>query len=189
MTPTTIGRSGALPSALVAVVLALATGAQAGTVVPVPAGTLQATSVAAAHGQRPELWTAIPPVPSTLLAAAVPAPAVVVVAAASRSAVRVPLDPHVIADQLATGRGWSATQLGCLDTLWSRESGWDVHARNARSGAYGIPQALPGSRMAVVGTTWRDDATVQIRWGLSYIAGRYGSPCGALVAADRQGWY
>lgn len=79
----------------------------------------------------------------------------------------------------------SSGQFGCLDALWMRESGWNMHASNP-SGAYGIPQALPGSKM---GPGWQSSAIVQIRWGLSYIASRYGTPCGALAHSDSHGWY
>ena len=69
--------------------------------------------------------------------------------------------------------------VSCLDPLWAHESGWSVSAYNAGSGAFGIPQALPGSRMASAGPDWQADAATQIRWGLEYIKGTYGSPCGA----------
>lgn len=88
---------------------------------------------------------------------------------------------------LATKRGWGGVQFTCLDRLWGdRESGWDRHADNPDSDAYGIPQALPGSKM---GPGWQDNAMVQISWGLSYIAGRYGTPCGALSHSYARGWY
>ena len=74
--------------------------------------------------------------------------------------------------------GWSSGQFGCLNDLWSRESGWDATAENP-SGAYGIPQALPGSKMASAGADWATDPATQIRWGLGYIREIYGSPCGA----------
>ncbi|MET3567066.1 MULTISPECIES: lytic transglycosylase domain-containing protein [Microbacteriaceae] len=87
--------------------------------------------------------------------------------------------------QMMQARGWGDDQWGCLDTLWSHESGWRVNASNP-SGAYGIPQALPGSKM---GPGWETDASVQINWGLGYIAGRYGTPCGAWGVWQSQGWY
>ena len=85
--------------------------------------------------------------------------------------------------------GWGAGQFSCLDLLWTRESGWNVYARNPRSGAYGIPQALPGRKMASAGPYWRSDPATQIRWGLTYIKGRYGSPCGAWAHERARGWY
>jgi hypothetical protein len=91
-------------------------------------------------------------------------------------------------------RDWLQAQLSrtswrCIDVLFDRESRWRVHAGNRFSGAYGIPQALPGSKMAWAGDDWRDNATTQVRWGLHYIRGRYGNPCIALDHAYRWGWY
>ena len=84
--------------------------------------------------------------------------------------------------------GWSSSEFGCLVSLWNTESGWDVHASNP-SGAYGIPQALPGWKMASAGPDWQTDAATQIRWGLGYIKGTYGSPCGAWAHEQADGWY
>ena len=89
------------------------------------------------------------------------------------------------AASLVTARGWNASQFTCLVELWNRESGWSVTAANP-SGAYGIPQALPGSKM---GAGWQSSYKVQINWGLSYIAGSYGSPCGAWASSQSRGWY
>jgi hypothetical protein len=85
--------------------------------------------------------------------------------------------------------GWSSSQFSCLDSLWNQESGWNVYATNTTSGAYGIPQALPGSKMASAGADWQTDAATQIRWGLSYIKSLYGSPCGAWGHEEADGWY
>ena len=93
-----------------------------------------------------------------------------------------------IARQLLAARGWSG-QFGCLDLLWNRESGWNMHAMNPSSGAYGIPQALPGGKMASAGSDWRTNPATQIRWGLSYIASTYGTPCGAWAHSQSHGWY
>lgn len=76
--------------------------------------------------------------------------------------------------------GWSGSQFSCLVTLWNIESGWRWNAYNAASGAYGIPQSLPGSKMASAGGDWTTSSATQIEWGLGYIRDRYGSPCGAL---------
>jgi hypothetical protein len=84
---------------------------------------------------------------------------------------------------------WGREQWGCLDALWRRESGWNELARNPSSGAYGIPQALPGDKMAVEGADWRTNPFTQIRWGQSYIKQRYGTPCGAWSHSQRYGWY
>jgi hypothetical protein len=98
-------------------------------------------------------------------------------------------DPRVIAQALLAEYGWSGDQFGCLDSLWTRESNWRVTAENPSSGAYGIPQSLPGSKMATVASDWRINPVTQIRWGLGYIADRYGSPCGAWGHSQGHGWY
>lgn len=85
--------------------------------------------------------------------------------------------------------GWGADQWPCLDALWQRESGWNAAAANRSSGAYGIPQALPGSKMASAGADWKTNPATQIAWGLGYISGRYGSPCGAWNHSQSRGWY
>ncbi len=85
--------------------------------------------------------------------------------------------------------GWSSGQFGCLNELWASESGWNVYAANPSSGAYGIPQALPGSKMASAGPDWQTSAATQIRWGLGYIRSVYGSPCGAWGHETSYGWY
>ena len=84
---------------------------------------------------------------------------------------------------------WGVSQFKCLSTLWGRESGWNIHSYNASSGAYGIPQALPGYKMATAGSDWRTNPETQIKWGLGYIKGRYGSPCAALSHSYGYGWY
>jgi hypothetical protein len=85
--------------------------------------------------------------------------------------------------------GQGEDQYSCLVKLWNRESHWNVSASNAGSGAYGIPQALPGSKMASEGPDWETNPETQIRWGLKYIQARFGAPCGALAHSDRFGWY
>ena len=85
--------------------------------------------------------------------------------------------------------GWDSDQYSCVVTLWERESNWRVNAHNSSSGAYGIPQALPGAKMASEGEDWLTNPETQIRWGLKYIAGRYGSACGALAHSNKFGWY
>lgn len=98
-------------------------------------------------------------------------------------------NPRVVAKALLPRYGWGATQFSCLDRLWIRESKWSTHATNPSSGAYGIPQALPGSKMASAGPDWRTSAYTQIRWGLGYIRARYGSPCAAWGHSEGHGWY
>src|SRR5690348_11421227 len=97
--------------------------------------------------------------------------------------------PQQIAQAMLGSFGWSSSQFSCLDPLWAHESGWSVSAYNAGSGAFGIPQALPGSRMASAGPDWQTNAATQIKWGLDYIKGTYGSPCGAWSHEEATGWY
>jgi hypothetical protein len=85
--------------------------------------------------------------------------------------------------------GFKIDQFPCLDKLFKRESGWNQKASNAGSGAYGIPQALPGSKMAKFGDDWRTNPATQIKWGLDYIEGRYNTPCGAWSHSESTGWY
>jgi hypothetical protein len=87
---------------------------------------------------------------------------------------------------MVSARGWGSRQFGCLDRLWTKESGWSVTADNPSSSAYGIPQALPGSKM---GPGWRTNARTQIRWGLGYISSTYGTPCSAWAHSQNNGWY
>ena len=91
--------------------------------------------------------------------------------------------------ELTLARGWDESQFACLDALWSAESGWRVNAANASSGAYGIPQALPGSKMATAGADWQTNPATQITWGLNYINGRYGTPCDAWAFFQVKHWY
>jgi hypothetical protein len=100
-----------------------------------------------------------------------------------------PTGAQAIARDMLAARGWGADQFGCLVSLWDRESGWNVYAQNPSSGAYGIPQALPGSKMSTAGADWQTNAATQIAWGLGYIADRYGSPCGAWSHSESAGWY
>jgi murein DD-endopeptidase MepM/ murein hydrolase activator NlpD len=97
--------------------------------------------------------------------------------------------PQQIAEQMLSQFGWSSGQFSCLQPLWAHESGWNPYAQNPSSGAYGIPQALPGSKMASAGGDWQSNPATQIRWGLSYIQGNYGSPCGAWAHEQATGWY
>ena len=97
--------------------------------------------------------------------------------------------PQQIAAAMLGSFGWSSGQFSCLDPLWAHESGWSTTAYNSGSGAYGIPQALPGSRMASAGPDWQTNAATQIRWGLEYIKGTYGSPCAAWDHEQATGWY
>nr|WP_289844179.1 G5 domain-containing protein [Bifidobacterium catenulatum] len=100
-----------------------------------------------------------------------------------------PAQAQVYAAGAAAQYGWTGQNWTDLVKLWTRESSWLWYAENASSGAYGIPQSLPGSKMAAFGANWRDDAAVQIDWGLSYIAQRYGSPSKAWEHSEQVGWY
>jgi hypothetical protein len=84
--------------------------------------------------------------------------------------------------------GFPLAEMPCLDKLWTKESGWNYKASNP-SGAYGIPQALPGSKMASVAADWKTSPATQIKWGLGYIKGRYGTPCKAWANSQNVGWY
>lgn len=85
--------------------------------------------------------------------------------------------------------GFALDQMPCLDQLWTKESGWNHKAQNPSSGAYGIPQARPGNKMASSGADWQTSPATQIRWGLGYIQLRYGSPCSAWAHSQSTGWY
>jgi hypothetical protein len=97
--------------------------------------------------------------------------------------------PQRVAIRMLASFGWREHQFHWLNPLWARESGWEVRALNRGSGAYGIPQAVPGSKMASAGANWKTSAKTQIRWGLEYIRERYGSPHGAWEHELADGWY
>ena len=98
-------------------------------------------------------------------------------------------DPRSLAKPLVAAQGWSDSEYQCLVLLWNRESQWNPYAENSSSGAYGIPQALPGSKMASAGADWRTNPITQINWGIGYIKGRYGTPCSAWAHSNAVGWY
>jgi hypothetical protein len=109
---------------------------------------------------------------------------------AKQAAVTTPSgSPEQIAEQMLSQFGWSSSQFSCLQPLWEHESGWSVTAENPTSGAYGIPQSLPAAQMSSAGPDWQTNAATQIRWGLTYIQGRYGSPCGAWAHEQSDNWY
>lgn len=120
----------------------------------------------------------------TPLAAPAPAPA--------------PVAPVVVDDPAAAkayaatqvaAHGWGAGEMSCLTQLWERESSWLTSAENPSSGAYGIAQSLPANKMDSVGGDWQSNFQTQIKWGLIYIEGRYGTPCGAWGHSNAVGWY
>jgi uncharacterized protein YabE (DUF348 family) len=125
-------------------------------------------------GTKPVVTVAVPATPATPSAPAAPVPS-------SGSA-------QDIAHAMVLAQGWGEGEFSCLVSLWNRESGWRVNAYNP-SGAYGIPQALPGSKMASAGADWQTNPATQITWGLGYIEGRYGTPCGAWGHSQSSGWY
>jgi hypothetical protein len=98
-------------------------------------------------------------------------------------------DPRTLARALMPLYGLASSQFDCVDNIWEHESRWNVHADNPYSSAYGIPQALPGSKMSSAGPNWQDSAETQIRWGLDYIKNRYGSACSAWSFKQSHGWY
>ncbi|MBB3328531.1 aggregation-promoting factor C-terminal-like domain-containing protein [Microlunatus antarcticus] len=99
-------------------------------------------------------------------------------------------DPREMARQILDNKfGYGSDQFSCFDWIIKHESGWNVHAENASSGAYGLPQSLPGSKMASVASDWRDNPATQIIWGAQYMKSRYGSPCGAKSHWESAGNY
>ena len=94
-----------------------------------------------------------------------------------------------IGKELAAARGWDGRQWNCLRDLWIKESGWSTRSSNASGTAWGIPQALPGSKMAKFGSDWRTNPVTQIKWGLHYIDNRYGNPCSAWNHFQNHNWY
>ena len=99
-------------------------------------------------------------------------------------------DPREIAQQILDNKfDYGSDQFSCFDWIIKHESNWNVHAQNASSGAYGLPQSLPGSKMASVASDWRDNPATQIIWGVQYMKSRYGSPCGAKSHWESAGNY
>jgi len=148
-----------------------------------PAGVVMAlasTTSAAAQAAG----SAAPPGPAQAVTlAAVTAPP----AAAGHPA---PRTPRQIAKAMLVHRfGWKAWQFKYLNRLWATESGWDRYATNPYSGAYGIPQAVPGSKMSTAGPGWQWNARTQIRWGMRYIESRYRTPYRAWRHQHVYGWY
>jgi hypothetical protein len=90
---------------------------------------------------------------------------------------------------MVLAKGWDLAQMACLDKLWTKESGWNEKARNRGSGAYGIPQSYPGNKMSSAGADWETNPVTQIKWGLGYIAQKYGTPCKAWATSQSTGSY
>lgn len=100
-----------------------------------------------------------------------------------------PSQNRALGMQMCADAGFSSSQCADLGKLWQKESGWDHRAANRSSGAYGIPQSLPGSKMGSAGSDWRTNPRTQIEWGLDYIKGRYGNPSAAWAHSQSRGWY
>ncbi|MER8046010.1 peptidoglycan-binding protein [Streptomyces sp. NPDC094032] len=109
---------------------------------------------------------------------------------ATMDAMRVARTVRITGQWKTAEHGWSVSgQFGCLDNLWIRESEWQVYATNPTSGAYGIPQSLPGDKMSTAGADWQTNPATQIEWGLDYIQSRYGTPCAAWSFWQSHNWY
>jgi len=103
---------------------------------------------------------------------------------------RTPLGAKKVAHSIVTNEyGFSEKEYKCLSSLWTKESHWNYKARNKKSGAHGIAQALPANKMDVISTDWRTNPVTQIRWGLRYISVRYETPCKALAKHNRSNHY
>ncbi|KQO62426.1 hypothetical protein [Curtobacterium sp. Leaf261] len=112
--------------------------------------------------------------------AAADAAAAAEAAAEAQAAANTPAGAKATASTMASSDyGWDASQFSCLNSLWTKESGWNYRASNGSSGAYGIPQSLPGSKMSTIAADWQTNATTQVAWGLAYIKDAYGTPCSA----------
>jgi hypothetical protein len=116
--------------------------------------------------------------------------ALVSIASRQLEIARVPDGARAVAREIAQSKyGWGSFQFACLNKLWTKESNWRYKARNKSSGAHGIPQALPATKMESVGTDWRTNPVTQIKWGLRYIEVRYETPCKAFKKFQRSNWY
>src|SRR5664279_3089748 len=99
-------------------------------------------------------------------------------------------DPREIARQMMLSMyGWGNSEFACFDNIIMHESKWSITATNPSSGAYGIPQALPGNKMATAGADWKTNPATQIKWALGYVKARYSTPCGAWSFKSAHGWY
>jgi hypothetical protein len=131
----------------------------------------------------------VPLTPVKPAAVPAPKPATVQVKTRSSALAAVSGQPRDIARVLAASRGWTGQQWVSLETLWQHESMFQTTIRNSLSGAYGIPQALPATKMASAGADWRTNPVTQITWGLDYISHRYGTPANAWAYWLRHGSY
>ena len=146
--------------------------------IPAPAAAAPAAPAAPAPAPVPAAAPAPAPVPA---AAPAPAPAPV--------AIDDPAGAQAYAASQLGSYGWAPGQMQCLHKLWTKESDWKTTATNASSGAYGVVQSLPASKMASAGADYMTNYRTQINWGLNYVKSRYGSPCGALNFHYAHNWY
>ena len=143
--------------------------------------------------KAPEVRPAKAPAPAAAAPAKAPAPAAAPVKAPAPAKAPVAIDDPAGAQAYAAAQlgkyGWAPNQMQCLHKLWTKESDWKTTATNASSGAYGVVQSLPASKMASAGADYRTNYRTQINWGLNYVKERYGSPCGALNFHYAHNWY
>ncbi len=153
----------------------------------------QAAAVQASTAEADRVAAEAAAAEAAAVAAAEAAKAASAASTSTSSRPSAPTDPSgaqaIARDMMQSQYGWGADQFGCLVSLWNKESGWNANAYNASSGATGIPQALPGSKMASAGADWQTNPATQIAWGLGYIAGSYGTPCAAWDKSQSVGWY
>jgi hypothetical protein len=148
-----------------------------------------AAAAAEAKAKAAASAAAAPRAPASSTGAASPAAPAAPVPSGGGSGDNSPAGAKATAYAMLQARGMGDDQYSCLVSLWQKESGWNYQASNRSSGAYGIPQALPGSKMASAGADWQTNAGTQISWGLGYISSRYGNPCGAWAKSQSSGWY
>ena len=153
----------------------------------------QISEVKAAEALIPAPAAAAPAAPAAPAPAPVPAAAPAPAPAAAPAPAPVAIDDPAGAQAYAASQlgsyGWAPGQMQCLHKLWTKESDWKTTATNASSGAYGVVQSLPASKMASAGADYMTNYRTQINWGLNYVKSRYGSPCGALNFHYAHNWY
>ncbi len=150
---------------------------------PKSASIVEPETIAALFGEDDLTATAAGAIFSTQMA---------LVSAVSRQVelARTPIGAKRVAKSILVEEyGFPEKEYKCLNQLWTQESNWNYKSRNKKSGAHGIPQALPASKMNVVSTDWRTNPVTQIRWGLRYISIRYETPCKAWAKHKRSNWY
>jgi hypothetical protein len=160
---------------------------------PSPTVTSAAPSPVPSQVPRAAPTPAAPPPPQTKAAPNTTAPNTTAPKATAPPAARAGCTQYtgnkLVACGLLPSFGFSTSEMSPLDQMWTRESGWNTHAQNPSSGAYGIPQALPGSKMASAGSDWQTNPATQIKWGLGYIKQVYGTPSAAWSFWQSHNWY